>query len=224
MKIQTRKKELYINGLLWGAIAFAMGIATTLLTLPKDLSFNNIPSWKVATWVWLNAHQIPVAEEAVTGSPLSMQNLSFIDPNPELHMLRVVPIFLSAMAGLLVVNTMNGARNDSELLEYVVVAAGGYVLAGLSAIVASEAQPGVIFIVGLMAILGAAAYFGSYIANSLPIPVFAVTSIGGLVGIGLFVMLGISVVSAVAIPLAKYAIVGAFGAAVALWVSKNLDF
>ena len=222
--MQTRQKRLYTYGVFWGAITFATGIATTLLTLPEGFSTDSVPDWKVATWVWLNAHEIPIAEEAVTGSIFSMRDLTFIEPNPELHMLRVVPLFLAAISGLLVVNTMNGVRNDSELLEYVVVAAGGYVIAGLSAIAISEAQPDIIMIVMLMAVIGGAAYIGSQVASSLPIPVFAVTSIGGVVGIGLFVMLGAGAVSSVAIPLAKYAAVGGIGAAVALWVGKNLDF
>ena len=73
-----------------------------------------------------------------------------------------------------------------------------------------------------MVVLGGALYVGSVIANRLPIPVFAVTTLSGLLGIGLFVFIAAGVVSAVAIPLAKYAVGGAVVATVALWVAEDL--
>lgn len=195
----------------------------TLVTLPKEFQVESVPSWKMATWVWLNAYGVPIAKEAVTGSVFAMGTVNLIQPNPELHMLRVVPIFLTVMAGILVVNAMNGARSDSQLLEYTLVAAGGYVVAGLGAIILTEARPGIGLMLRLVAVLAVAAYLGSTIADKLPIPVFAVTSISGIVGIGLLAVLGASTVLTVAKPLGKYAIAGGIAAAIAVWVGNNIE-
>lgn len=217
------RKRLYAYGLLWGILSFGAGIATTLLTLPDKFKVDAIPEWKMATWVWLNAHGVPIAEQAISGSVFDVGMVNLIRPNPELHMLRVVPLFLTTIATVLVVNGMKGARSDSQLLEYSIVAAGGYVIAGLTGIVLTEARPGIGMIFGLIVVLGLAAYLGSMVANSLPIPVFAVTSIGGIVAIGLFAILGIGAVLTVVKPLGKYAIAGGLAATVAVWVGNNVD-
>lgn len=219
----SRRKELYSYGLIWGILSFITGIGTTLAVLPEKLKALEVASWKVATWVWLNAHGLPISEQAVSDSPLNTGQLTFIGPNPELHLLRVIPLFLAAITVLMVVNSMNGVKNDSQLLQYSVVGAGGYIFAGLLAIVVSGAQPGIVMIIAIMLVLAAAAYLGGRVAQQLPIPVFALTSIGGLVGIGLLVLFGAGAVLAIAIPLGKYAVAGALGGAVAVWIGKNID-
>lgn len=221
--IGYRKKELYSYGIVWGVLTFVTGVGMTLAVLPEQLKAAEVASWKLATWVWLNAHGLPISEQAVSGSALSSGQLDFIGPIPELHLLRVIPLFLGAFAAVMVVNSMDGVRDDSQLLEYSIVGAGGYIFAGLIAIVLSEAQPGIILIIAIMGVLGAAAYLGGRVANRLHVPVFAVTSIGGIVGIGLLVLFGAGAVLSIAIPLGKYAIGGALGGAVAVWIGNNID-
>lgn len=138
-------------------------------------------------------------------------------------MLRVLPVFLVAIACLVVVNAVKGYRSDGELAELVVYSIGGYVTAGVLAIAISGARPNIVSLLLLLGVVGLAAYLGAMLANSLPIPIFAITSIGGLVGIGLLVLLGIGAVLEIAVPLAKYGVGGGLIALVAMWVSDNID-
>lgn len=221
--LPSYRKRLFSYGVLWGSLTFLAGIGITLATLPETFANVEVEGWRIATWIWLNAHGVGIDGMQVGGLNMAFQTVGFISNNPELHMLRVVPLLLAAICGLVVTATMGGASRDKHVLENSIVAVGGYVLAGLGAVVVSEARPGVGMIVVLILVLGGALYTGSLVANRLPIPVFAVTTLSGLLGIGLFVFLAAGVVSTVAIPLGKHAAAGGVVASVALWVASNLD-
>lgn len=176
----------------------------------------------MAAWVWLNAHGVGIAGSKVGGLTMAMQNVEFISNNPELHALRVVPLFTSVLAVLLVTASMGGVSRDRHILENTVYGIAGYVVAGLGVVVVSEARPGITLIVVLLAVVLGALYIGSVMANSLPIPAFAVVGLGGLFGLGLFILFAAGAVLAVAVPLGKAALGGGVAAMVALWVATNI--
>lgn len=221
--LPTTRKRQYTHGIFWGILAFFGGVGITLVTLPEQFTQSDIEQWRIATWIWLNAHGVGIDGAQVGGWDMAFQTVTFIESNPELHMLRIVPVLLAALAGLLVTASMGGARRDKHILENCVTASGGYVLASLGAIVVSGARPGVELIILLTITLAGGIYLGALLANQLPIPVFAVTTLGGLLGIGLFVFLAAGVVSTVAIPLGKHAVSGGILASMLLWVANNID-
>lgn len=220
-KPQTTQQSVYAYALLWSGVAFGMGILLSWWELPAALVESDIESWKAATWVWLNAHGIGIAGEHVGGVEMMFQTVTFINDTPRLHLLRIVPIGLTAFTALLVAASMGKIR-AKYILENCVAAAIGYVFVGLGAIVVSDARPGVGMLVGVMVALAAAAYLGSMFANALPIPVFAITSLGALALIGLFAIGGAVAVGSVLMPLVQKAGIGVSFAAVVMWVASNL--
>ena len=55
---------------------------------------------------------------------MAFQTVGFIQKTPELHLLRVLPVFLVTICGLLVVASMGGISKQRHILEDVVTAAG----------------------------------------------------------------------------------------------------
>lgn len=221
--LPSYRKRLYSYAVLWGILTFIFGIGISLVTLPDSFDEIGIETWRIASWIWLNAHGVGIEGTQVGGLDMAFQTVNLVQDTPQLHMIRVVPVLLVAICGLLVTATMGGTTNDKHILENAVAAVGGYLLAGLTTVIISGARPGVGLVAGLVVVLAGALYVGSVVADRLPIPVFAVTSLSGIAGVGLFVLLAAGVVSTVVVPLGKHAIAGGVIATVGLWVSKNLD-
>lgn len=218
-----RRRQLQY-GIQWGTLAFVVGIGIVWATLPADLKQASVETWRITTWVWVNAHGIGIAGSQVGGFSMAPKTVGFIQPNPKLHLLRILPLFLVTICGLLVNASMGGAHRDWHILENTLVATGGYVLTGLGAVLVSEARPGITMILFIIGVLGAALYSGALIARKLPIQAFAVTTMSSLVGVGLVAFVGIGVLSTVVIPLVKSVVGGMIVATVSLWLVNNFSW
>jgi len=222
ISLTTAQRWQLRYGAIWGLGTFAGGILYTLAVLPESLRTADIASWKIASWVWLNAHGVGIAGQQVGGLGMLFQDVSFLRENPSISLLSSVPPLFALLTVLLVVISMGGVQRDRHILENAVAGVGGYLLAGLITVIVSGAQPGVGLIIGLVVVLGGAMYVGAAVASRLPIPVFAVTSLSGLLGIGLFLFIAAGVVSTVVLPLGRAALLGGVFGIAAVWVAVNI--
>lgn len=218
---RTPQQSVLAYAILWSGVTFGAGILLTWWELPAEAVALDIPEWKLATWFWLNAHGIGIAGSQVGGVTMTFQSFNFTNEFPKLHLLSVFPIVFAATVSVLVTATMGRIR-EKYILENCASAAIGYTIVGLGAILVSEARPGIGLLIGVMLALGLAAYVGSVLANALPIPVLAVTSIGVLILIGLFAVGSLATLAAVLMPLGKKVAIGAGMGAAALWLASNL--
>lgn len=186
-------------GILWGASAFLVGLAATFLVAPPDLP--DVEKWRTAAWIFLNAHGIPIAGIRVLGFSGIGRSVNLIEATDQLRALYTLPPILITLAAVLTGDSLRYTTRAKYLVQNCAGAIAGYIGAALVTIVASGARPGVAFVILLGGLLGGGLFIGSTVANKLAggLPIFAVTSLGGLAAIGLAIILGgITVITALA--------------------------
>lgn len=186
-------------GTLWGATAFLVGFAATFLVTPPDLL--DVEKWRTAAWIFLNANGAPVAGIRVLGLSGIGSNVNLIEATGQLRALYTLPPLLTAFAALLTADSLRYTTRPKYVLQNCSGAIAGYIGAALVTILVSGARPAVAIIILLAGLLGGGLFIGSTVANRLTggLPVFGVTTLGGLAIIGLAIVLGgIAVITALA--------------------------
>lgn len=220
--MRIRQRQL-LYGTVFGLATFLVGWLITYVLTPSDL-LTNFPRWKVTLWVFLSAHFVSISGLQLGGLSSAFTQVDLITQIPTLRSLRVVPILLTALGGVMMVEAMNYTTRFKYLIQNSGALLTGYLAAGLLAFVISEAQPGVALIIVLAVLLAGGAYIGGTVTQRFTagVPVFAVTSLGGVVLIGLLVVLGGLVVLQSIAPLVGVSLVGVTVGAVLAWTARNV--
>ncbi|WP_430503629.1 hypothetical protein [Haloparvum sp. PAK95] len=219
--MRVRQRQL-VYGSIIGASTFLVGWAATYLLTPADL-LAEYSRWKVTLWVYLSAHFVKISGIHVGGLGAAFTEVDLIKQLPLLHSLRVLPLLLTVLGGVLVVETVNYTERLWYLLQNSSSLLLGYLGAGLLAFVVSEAQPGVAAIVLVGGVLCSTLFIGATLAQYLTgnLPIFGVVSLGGVIGIGLLVIIGgVAVLQSVG-PLLAVATTGTVLGAILAWLARN---
>jgi len=131
------EKRRIVYGSVIGAGAFIAGVLLVWLTVPVD-RVNNLPEWRAAVWVFLDAHGITI-ETAAT------QNAFRVTTEPDLPTLRIgfaLPFLLVAIGAALTVSGVSGTSRLRYMIENGSAVLYGYLGVGLIALLESGAQPG----------------------------------------------------------------------------------
>ncbi|MFW6436873.1 MAG: hypothetical protein ACOCYZ_04500 [Halococcoides sp.] len=220
--MRVRQQQLKY-GAVFGLATFFVGWAITYVLTPPDLLIDT-SRWKVTLWVFLSAHFVSISGLQLGGLSSAFSQVDLIAQEPMLRGLRAVPILLTALGGVMMVEAVNYTTRFKYLIQNSGALLTGYLSAGLLAVVVSGAQPSVAVIIVLAVLLAGGTYIGSTVTNRLTtgLPVFAVTSLGGVVLIGLLVVLGGLVVLQSIAPLIGVSLVGVTIGAVVAWTARNV--
>lgn len=219
--MRVRQRQL-VYGSIFGVATFLVGWAITYLLTPPEI-LTGLPEWKATLWVFLSAHFISISGVQLGGMRTMFTKVDLIAQLPMLQSLRVVPVLITALGGIMMVEAVGYTRRFSYLLQNSGALLIGYLSAGLIAFVVSEAQPDVAMLVVLGVVIGGAAFIGGTVTQRLTgsIPVFAITSIGGIILIGLLIILGGFVILQSIAPLVAISVVGITVGAILAWIARN---
>lgn len=206
---RLRRRQLRY-GLFSGVIAFAAGWAIVAIRAGSQL-FPNTPRWQSTLWVWLGFNRVELSASKLGGLSIEVIQPASAASLPDVFWYLTFP--LVGLASAYTCYQIQ-ARSISNNVSNVMNVGGGYFLAGLLAMFASDIQPAISTIVGLAVFSGAALWIGSSVLGlfATGIPVIGVASVGGIAAIGILVLLGgIAVAEAV-----WWLAVAAFGTAAAV--------
>lgn len=208
-------------GTLWGASAFLVGPAATFLVVPPDLL--DVEKWRTAAWIFLNAHRFPIAGIRVLAFSGIGRDVNLIEASGQLRALYTLPPVLITFAAVLTGDSLRYTTRPKYVVQNCAGAIAGYIGAAHVTILASGARPAVTFVILLAGLLGGGLFVGSTVASRLTggLPVFGVTTLGGLAAIGLAIILGgITVITAIA-PIFAIALAGTLAATTLLLVVRS---
>jgi hypothetical protein len=204
-------------GLVTGLLAFCAGWAIIALLAPQDVF--DAPRWQHTLWMYLGANTVELnqgllAQRAV--QPVSVADL------PEYVYL--IPVLAVGVASAYLCSEIQSSRLKHNISNSM-AAGAGYFLTALVAMVLSDIQPGISFLLVLALLAGGGLWIGSTLIGALGrgIPFLGIASLGTVVAVGVLVILGgvavLSVIQGlVMVSFAPAAVVGAgFG------VSRSLE-
>lgn len=217
--MSIRRHQL-LYGTLWGTTAFAVGLAATYALTPTDLL--DVEQWRIAAWLFLNANWIPIAGVRVLGFSGIGINVNLIDATGQFRALYALPPLLVTVAAVLTGDSLRYTTRPWYVVQNCAGAAVGYIGAALVTILASGARPSVAVVVLLGGLFGGGLLVGSTVAGRLTgIPIFGITTLGGLTAIGLAVIIGgVTVMTALA-PIIALGILGVVVGAVLLLAVRS---
>ncbi len=218
--MSIRRQQLQY-GTFWGAVAFLVGLAATFLVTPSGLP--DVEKWRAAAWLFLNANGIPIAGIRILDIADFGSNVNIIDATGQLRALYTLPPFLVIIAAILTGDSLRYTTRPKYVLQNCAGNIIGYVGAALATILASGARPGVAIVILFAGLLGGGLFIGSTLANRLTggLPVFGVTTLGGLAAVGLAVILGGITVVTTLLPILIISLVGTFVATVLLLAVRS---
>lgn len=208
------EKRRIVYGSVIGAGAFIAGVLLVWLTVPVD-RVNNLPEWRAAVWVFLDAHGITI-ETAAT------QNAFRVTTEPDLPTLRIgfaLPFLLVAIGAALTVSGVSGTARLRYMIENGSAVLYGYLGVGLIALLESGAQPVVAALAAIVFILIVSMYVGSAVVGSVTsgIPFIGIASLGSVIVLGLvFLFVGAVILEAM-LPMIIVAVGGAGAGILSLW-------
>lgn len=219
--MDIREKQLRY-GFLFGFGTFVMGWGITHFFTPASVLPDH-SRWQVSLWMYLSAHSVSISNAALgqTGNVFVQTDLveaSSLEP------IRAVPVLITAIGGLLMVQVVGYTRRLRYVLENSFSLLVGYLTTGILAIIISGASPGMTVILVLALVLATAVAVGSVLAKRLTvgIPVVALTSIGGLAAIGLVVFVGGLGLLAIFGPFVLVSTIGVLGGGLFAWTARNV--
>lgn len=226
MRRSIRERQT-LYGLFWGAAAFIAGWVISFLILPQDPLGLGVPDWKQTAWVFINLNGIPISGSAFDPSFLAAFRLyDTIQTRPELAPLRILPILLTVPAAVLANEGIGYTRRSWYLIQNSAFVVLGYVAAGLATIVITDARPGLSVFLGLFVLVGLGIVVGSMIVRMInkAVPVLALTTLGGILLIGIAVISGIALILQTILPLIILSLVGSEIGGGLLYVTRNLPW
>lgn len=220
--MRVRQRQI-VYGSAFGATTFLVGWAITVFLTPPDV-LAELPRWKSSLWIYLSAHFVSISGLQLVGIGAAFVEVDLLSHFPQLQILRVMPIFLTTIGGLLMIEVVNYTTRFHHLIQNAGSLLIGYLSVGFLAFIVSGAQPGVAMLIVSGAILAAGAYIGGTVTQRLTgaVPVFAVISVGGVVLIGLLILLGGTAIVTAIGPMIAVSTLGVTIAAVLAYVSRNV--
>lgn len=208
-------------GTLWGATAFFVGLVATYLLTPPDVL--DVERGRTAAWLFLNANGIPISGTRVLGLSGIGTNVNLIEATDRLRALYLLPPLLTTLSAVLTGDSLRYTTRTKYVVQNCAGSIAGYVGAALLVILASGARPAIAIVILLAGLLGGGLFIGSAVASRLTgsLPVFGVTSLGGLAAIGLAVLLGgITVITALA-PIVAISLAGTLAGSLLLLAARS---
>lgn len=182
-----RRKQLRY-GLLSGLVLFAGGWAATTFVTPPEV-FTEYPRWRTTLWVYLGAHLIELSNTYTGGFGFgSRQPLQILDLPFAIRYVPPIAVTVAAAYTCGEITTHSIQHNISNALA----AGTGYFLAGIVAMVLSDIQPGISFILLIGVGVSLAVWLGSSFVGAFTrgLPIFGVASFGSIAAIGFLALLG----------------------------------
>jgi len=170
-----------------------------------------------------SAHYVPVSGVQIGGIGSVFSQVDLVREVPSLRTLRAVPILLTALGGLMMVEAVGYTRRLRHIFENSSWLLLGYLPAGLLIIVLSGAQPGVTFLLVIAAVVASAVTIGAKLGQRLAVgvPVVALTSLGGLAAVGLLVLIGGFAILTVIGPFIGISFAGTALGGLLAWTARN---
>lgn len=224
---RTVRERQTLYGLFWGAAAFFAGWLTLLLVLPPDPLGLGVPDWKQAAWVFINVNGIPISGSSFDSGFLAAFRLYDVaQTRPELAPLRVLPIVLTIPAAVLANEGIGYTRRYRYVIENSAFVVLGYLAAGLTTIVVTDARPGLSALLGLFVLVGLGIVVGSMVVGLIneAVPVLALTTIGGIILIGIAAIAGIALILKTILPLLVLSFIGGEIGGGLVYVTRNLPW
>ncbi|MHC3382085.1 hypothetical protein [Haloarcula sp. H-GB5] len=194
MRTHRRKRIKY--GLISGAFAFIGGWALTTLILPQALAAD-FPRWRTTLWVYLGAHFVEMSDVYFGGIGLETRQPTQVFPAP--NYLTYIPILAAASAAAYSCTELSHEKLRPNVSAAAAVG-GGYFLAGLLAMLASDMQPGISFVLIIGLVAGAGVWLGSSFLSTLTrgIPFIGITTLGTIASVGVLLLIGgVTIISSV---------------------------
>lgn len=219
MNISERQQRY---GALWGAIAFGIGVAVAWHFLPESVG-QSPDRFKRAIWLYLSSHYFAVGPIQVENLVSMFPRLGIVETGSRPDIWYVIPILSSALGAIGVNETLGRSSDHERILRNGALMFIGYIPIAVAGIVWSEATPSIGIFVVIVAVAFLALAVGSSVLGETTrgTPVFAVTSLWGLLGIGLLILLGGYVLVRILIPVAVAAAGGAILGSGVTYVARN---
>jgi hypothetical protein len=220
MNIRQRQ---YVYGGAWGLFALVVGYGSVLFTLPDELAQWSTETWRVAAWVYLSANSIPIAGTQVAGLSGFGKQYDLVAGTGVSPTIRAIPVLAVMLAAVLSTISIGYSTRPRHIFENSVVAGIGYFIATSALLFLSNARPGLAIILGIAAVITGAFWLGSRLLVGVAggVPILGITSISGIVGIGLAAMLVIAVAVSTLLPLVGIALGGSLVGAGLVTVARN---
>ncbi|WP_336359768.1 hypothetical protein [Haladaptatus sp. ZSTT2] len=149
--------------------------------------------------------------------------MNIIDATGQLRTLYAFPPILITFAAVLTGDSLPYTARPRYIIQNCASVIIGNIGAAIAVIIVSGARPSVAFVLLLAGILGGGLLLGSKVANRLTdVPIFGVTTLGGLALIGLATIVGgVTVISALA-PILLLGILGVLLGAILLLTVRSV--
>lgn len=218
---RNRRKKLYY-ALFSGIIAFVAGWAISTIVIP-EAPFPGTERWRSTLWIYLGAHGIPLSDVHLGGAGFnSTQPLELVE-NPSI--VKYIPLIVVGCAGAYTTHQIS-SRKIKKTVSNALAAGSAYFLTGITAVILTDMQPGISMLLLIGGGIAAAAWIGSSFlrAATRGFPIFGVTSLGTLLGLGfLFVAGGFALLS-VLYELVAISYAGAAIAGILIGTERSLRF
>lgn len=204
MDISQRQQRV---GAIWGVLAFAAGVATAWWVVGDGGSTDR---FQHAVWLYLSAHYKSIGPIGADVIWQSYPRLGLVTDGNQGRIWYVIPVLTVALAGGGVNISLGHTRNWKYMVENGAMVLIGYLPAALIGVVWSDAAPSlgwfIILVVGaFLALAVGSSAVGSATQGT---PVLGVTSLWGLAGIGVILLLGGYLVIRLLLPVAAFAAIG----------------
>lgn len=219
-----RTQELQIRyGILYGVAAVLVGLIASYWIAPEQ---PNLPSWKTASFVYLNAHGVSVIADRFPQYMLYTPGEVMILDGSTQRAVRILPIALICLASVLVNIGMGSTTTQEYIAKNSLYAAGGYIAAILALLLISNARPALQTSFLIILIAGAALWIGSQFVGKAVggIPIFGIASLGTLFIVGIFIIaVGWAFVQ-VMLPVVVVSAVGSALGGGAVYVARTMEW
>ena len=186
MRRHRRKKLKY--GLFSGVIAFTAGWAVSMILIPET-PFPEEPRWRSTLWLYLGFHGIPLSDVHLGGMGFDTEQPAEMVKNPAV--LRYVPLLVVGCAGAYTTGRIS-TRKIKRTTSNALAAGSAYFLSAIIAVVATDMRPSISLLLVVGGGIAGAAWIGSSFLGTFTrgVPFIGITSLGTLITIGFFLIVG----------------------------------
>lgn len=204
MELSQRQQRV---GAIWGVIAFLGGAAATWWVVEPNGEATRLNR---TLWLYLSAHYRPMGPLPVEAVVQSYPRLALVESGARPKVWYLIPVATSALGAAGANITLGRTHDWQKIAENSALVLLGYLPAALIGVVWSEAAPSLGFFLIIVGGAFLALAVGSRAVGSATqgTPVLGVTSLWGLFGIGLLVLLGGFLVINLLLPIAVFALIG----------------
>lgn len=204
MDISDRQQRA---GAMWGALAFGAGVAVAWWIIDPGTPPSRL---KRAVWVFLSSHYVTIGPIQVEATVRSLPRLGVVTRGERPVLWHSIPILVGAIGATGINMGLGRTTDPNKILKNSGLLLIGYLPIALIAAVWSGAVGAVGWLLAIIAGAFLALAVGSRAVGGTTqgTPVLAITSLGGLLIIGLILLLGGLLILEILIPIAALAASG----------------